>query len=105
MSAKPAIQTSSTENPIDISVTNKATHVYVKVEGTKGLTARFEGPYPIVSRPSRSQVEVRVGSFINGEPRLSVFHWSSCKIAHLRHDAEEGSRQLVLVFCSFPSIV
>merc|ERR1711923_692547 len=68
MSAKPALPTSSVENPIDISKTSKATHVYVRVDNPKGLASKFEGPFEIVSRPSRSQVEVRVGSFVNGQP-------------------------------------
>ena len=37
-------------------------------------------------------MEVKVGSFADGRPRLSVFHWSSCKIAHLREDFVEASR-------------
>ena len=92
MDAKPALQTSSNKNEIDISATEAATHVYVKVEEPKGLAARFEGPYEIVSRPSRSQVQVRIGSYVSGEPRLSTYHWSSCKIAHMRDDAVVGSR-------------
>ena len=89
---KPAIQTSATVNPIDISFTDRITHVYVKVDEPRGLCPRFEGPYKVMSRPSRSQVEVRVGSYANGDPRLVTFHWSSCKPAHMREDAEEGSR-------------
>ena len=89
---KPAIQTSATVDPIDISYTDKITHVYVKVDEPRGLSPRFEGPYKVVSRPSRSQVQVRVGSFANGDPRLVTFHWSSCKPAHMRQDAPEGSR-------------
>ena len=92
MSDKPAIQTSSTANPIDITATNNAKYVYVKVDEPKGLNGRFEGPYKIVSRPSRSQVELKIGTFANGAPRLQVYHWSSCKIAHVRDGAEEGSR-------------
>ena len=92
MSAKPAMPTSATVNPIDISFTEKATHVYIKVEDPQGLSGRFEGPYPITSRPSRTQVEVRIGSYVNGTPRLQVYNWSSCKIAHLRPEATEGSR-------------
>ena len=89
---KPAIQTSATVDPIDITFTNNATHVYVKIEEPKGLCPRFEGPYKIVSRPIRSQVEVRVGSHADGSPRLLKFHWSSCKIAHMSENDPEGSR-------------
>ena len=92
MSAKPAIQTSATVNPIDTSFTDKATHVYIKVDEPKGLSPRWEGPYLITSRPSRSQIEVRLGSFVDGTPRLQVYNWNTCKIAHLRPDAVEASR-------------
>ena len=92
MDAKPALQTSSNKNEIDISATEAASHVYVKVEEPKGLSARFEGPYRIVSRPSRSQVEVRIGSYANGLARTATYHWSSCKIAHMREGAQVGQR-------------
>ena len=89
---KPAIQTSSMAEPIDISITEKATHVYVKVHEPRGLNPRFEGPFEVVSRPSRTQVEVKIGAYVNGEPRKAIYNWSSCKIAHLREDFVEGSR-------------
>ena len=93
MAEKPAIQTSTTVNPIDISQTENATHVYIKVANPKSLCPKFEGPYPIESRPSRSQVKVRVGSYANGTPRHLTVHWSSCKIAHLRSPEVEGARK------------
>ena len=92
MDNKPAIQTSATVEPIDISFTENITHVYVKVEEPRGLCPRFEGPYRVISRPSRSQVQVRVGSFADGSPRLLTYHRSSCKPAHMRDGALEGSR-------------
>ena len=72
--------------------TENATHVYVKVANPKSLCPKFEGPFAIESRPSRSQVKVRVGSYANGEPRFLTLHWSSCKIAHVRQNFQEGSR-------------
>ena len=92
LESRPAIQTSATVNPIDISYTEKATHVYVKVDNPGCLAPRFEGPYKVVSRPSRSQVQVRIGSYASGEPRLQTYSWNSCKIANLRPDTAEGSR-------------
>ena len=92
MSAKPALQTSSEPSRKDISHTDNATHVYVKVDCPVGLAPRFEGPYPIVSRPSRSTVKLRLGSYANGVPRLQEYHWSSCKVAHLRDGASDGQR-------------
>ena len=92
MSARPPIPTSTVVDPIDLSATLNARHVYVKVDQPSGLQARFEGPYPIVSRPSRSTVSVRIGSYVNGSPRLQTYNWNLCKIAHLRENALEGSR-------------
>ena len=92
LEARPAMQTSAKVQEIDISETDDVTHVYVKVEEPSGLAPRFEGPYEIVSRPSRSQVQVRVGSFANGLPRLLTYHWSACKPAHMREGASEGTR-------------
>ena len=74
MDAKPALQTSSQPKELDISETDSATHVYVKIEEPRGLSPRFEGPFEIVSRPSRSQVQVRVGSYASGEPRHLTYH-------------------------------
>ena len=93
LDSRPALQTSSNVSPIDIAFTDRATHVYVKNENQQGLQPKFSGPYIITSRPSRSQVEVRVGSFADGRPRLQKFHWSHCKIAHLREDAQAVERQ------------
>ena len=92
MSSKPALQTSATVDPIDINHTEKATHIYIKVDEPKGLSPRWEGPYLITSRPSRSTVEVRLGSFVDGSPRLQVYNWNTCKIAHLRPDMPDAAR-------------
>ena len=92
LAAQPALKTTAIVDPIDISATESASHVYVKVHEPRGLSGRFEGPYPVVSRPSRSTVELRMGSYANGTPRLQVFHWQSCKVAHRREDAQDGQR-------------
>ena len=92
LDTNPSHPTSTKTQFKDISSTDDVTHVYVRVDEPKGLSSRFEGPYKVISRPSRSQVEVRVGSYANGQPRTSIFHWSSCKPAHLREDFQEGSR-------------
>ena len=93
MSANPALQTSTVTDPIDIEFTKKATHVYVKKENPTGLSECFEGPFEIISRPSRrSQVEVRLGSFANGSPRLQTYNWQTCKLANMREGQAEGSR-------------
>ena len=92
LESRPGLPTSSRPKVIDISNTDNVTHVYCKVDEPHGLAARFEGPYEIISRPSRSQVQVRVGSYANGTPRLLTYHWSWCKPAFMRPEAEEGQR-------------
>ena len=92
LSARPPVPTSAVVQPLDLAHTENARHVYIKKEDPSGLAARFEGPYPIVSRPSRSTIKVRVGSFADGSPRILEYNWNSCKIAHLREDAVEAER-------------
>ena len=57
LDSKPALQTSATADPIDVSITDNATHVYVKVHEPRGLSNKFAGPFRIVSHTSRLQVE------------------------------------------------
>ena len=92
MTARPPVPTSTIVNPADLTETHKAKHVYVKRDQPTGFQSRFEGPYPIVSRPNRSTISVRLGSYANGSPRLQTFHWNLCKIAHLRENALEAER-------------
>ena len=92
LESNPALPTSSKQTSLDISHTDDATHVYIKVDEPKGLCPRFEGPFKVISRPSRSQIQVRLGSYANGEPRLATYHWHSCKPAYVRPDFVEGSR-------------
>ena len=91
MADRKPVQTTSKENKKDIN-TDHATHVYVKVENPLSLSPKFEGPYAIASRPSRSQVEVIIGKYSNGQDRKLTYHWSCCKIAHMRSDASAASR-------------
>ena len=70
----------------------KATHVYVKLDKTTPLSAKYCGPFPIVSRPSKSTVTIKEGTYVTGIPMLKTHHWQSCKIAHMRPDAPEGQR-------------
>ena len=92
MADRPPVPTTTKTVVNDIDNTLTATHVYVKVDQPPSLAPKFEGPYEIVSRPSRSTIEVKVGMFKSGEPRLLKFHWSACKIAHLRDGAKAESR-------------
>ena len=92
LAARPPVPTSSPVTHNNIDHTLSATHVYVKQANPLSLCPKFEGPFEIVSRPSRSTIKVKIGTFATGEPRLLTFHWSSCKVAHMRDGAVEGSR-------------
>ena len=89
---KPGIPTSARTEELDISFTNNATHVYIKVSKPESLCAKFEGPYRIHSRPSRSTIEVELGKKKDGSLRLSTYHWSSAKVAHMREGAVVAER-------------
>ena len=93
---RPPVQTSGKREFLDIeNETANVTHVYVKVDKPDSLCPKFEGPYKVISRPSRSTVEVKIGMFKSGEPRTLTFHWSLCKPAFMREDATEGSRPML----------
>ena len=92
MADRPAVPTSGKRVFKDISETEEATHVYVKVDNPQSLCPKFEGPYRIFSRPSRSTVEVKLGLFSNGELRKQTYHWSACKVAAMRDEAVEADR-------------
>ena len=53
LEARPGYQTSSQAKKIDTSNTDDVTHVYCKEEEPHGLSPRFEGPFQVISRPSR----------------------------------------------------
>ena len=92
LASRPPVPTSSPVTEHNIDNTLKATHVYVKRANPQSLCTKFEGPFEIVDRPSRSTIQVKIGAFANGDPRLLTFHWASCKIAHMRAGAPVGSR-------------
>ena len=95
LAENPPIQTTTERNFLDIQNTDNATHVYVKVANPASLCPKFEGPYRILSRPSRSTVQVKIGVTKNGENRTNTYHWNSCKVAHLREDAVEAQRPML----------
>ena len=80
------IQTEVPEPP------NNVTHVYTKQYNTTGLQAPYMGPFPVVSRPSRTQVKIQVGLDVRGHPRYELRNWKDLKIGHLRPDATDASR-------------
>ena len=58
----------------------------------KGLDSRFKGPFLILSRPSRSTVEIKVGLNKDKSIRSEIRAWSDVKPAFLREDKEEAAR-------------
>ena len=88
----PGIKTSTKTTELDISYTDQATHVYIKVDSPQSLCPRFEGPYKIHSRPSRSTIDIILGVKNNGDLRIQRYHWSSAKVAHLREGVEAAER-------------
>ena len=92
MADKPPVPTSGKRVFKDISETEDATHVYVKVDKPESLAEKFEGPYRILSRPSRSRIEVKLGMYRNGGVRSQIYHWHSCKVANMREGQEDASR-------------
>ena len=96
MADRQPVQTSGKRSFLDINdKTEDVTHVYVKVDKPESLCPKFEGPYKVLNRPSRSTVEVQVGVKKDGEPRTLILHWTSCKPAHLRDGASEGCRPML----------
>ena len=68
------------------------THVYTKQHNVTGLQAPYTGPFPVVDRPTRSTVKIKVGESITGQPRYEIQNWRDLKIGHLAQDAPEASR-------------
>ena len=74
------------------TLSDKITHVYTRQHDVKGLGSRFAGPFPVLSKPSRSTVEIKVGTNRDGSNRVEIRHLSDIKTAYLREDATEASR-------------
>ena len=68
------------------------THVYTKQHKTVGLEPSYAGPFEILSRPSRTQVVIKVGLTKSGEVRTELRHWKDLKVAHMRPEAKEAQR-------------
>ena len=92
--AKPQKPMSRHQNPTTYmpAMLKDATHVYVKLDKTTPLSARYAGPFPVVSRPSKSTVTVKEGTYVSGLPKLNTYSWETCKIAHVRPGQAEGQR-------------
>ena len=75
--------------------TKRATHVYIQVGHPTNLGIKWEGPFPIVDRPSETTLTVRVGYTVRGLPRLEVHHWNRVHIAHLRPEVEDANKRVL----------
>ena len=71
---------------------DNVTHVYVKRGKTSPLGHSYDGPFPVTRRLDTSCVEIRVGSFANGSPRLEVQHWQNLKPAVVKEGQEPATR-------------
>ena len=92
--AKPPVQTAHHGVPkvnIPQEIT-QATHVYTQEPNKKPLGPAYQGPYPIVDRPSPSTITIRVGSYANGAPKTELRHWDTCKVAHFRNDSYQAEK-------------
>ena len=90
---RPAVPTTlNTTNPHVDTLPDSVTHVYVRQYDTRGLSSKFVGPFPVTSRPSRSTIEIKVGTNKNGTNRLEIRHISDVKVAYLRDDAVVATR-------------
>ena len=66
--------------------------INTKKYDVKSLYSRYKGPFPVLSRPSRSQMEIKVGTNANGSLRKEIRHASDLKVGHLREDATIAER-------------
>ena len=93
--ARPPVQTAHNRTPpinYPEGLLDNVTHVYVKRGKTSPLGHSFDGPFPVTRRLDTSCVEIRVGSFANGSPRLEVQHWQNLKPAVVKEGQEPATR-------------
>ena len=93
-SDRPAVQMSNHSTNVKTYTKDieEATHVYLRSDNPQGLQARFHGPYPINKRTGDSTIEVRTGTFKNGQPRLELHSWHNAKPACLSKDTAIAER-------------
>ena len=94
--ARPAQQTSAhREPPVHVPAgLDQVTHVKVRRAKPGPLGHAFEGPFKIVERQGKSCLKLRVGSYVNGEPKYEVQHWANCRPAVFSRDPQEAKRTL-----------
>ena len=82
----------STNPQKEIDPPKDATHVYTRQHDTRGLQSRYKGPYRILSRPTRSSLEIKVGLNSNGSERKELRAWADCKKGYLRDNQADAER-------------
>ena len=70
----------------------KATHVFLRKGKTTPLGPTYEGPFPITEKYGDSCIQVQVGVYTSGTPRLITAHWNNCKPAVLKPGAPTATR-------------
>ena len=68
------------------------THVYTRQHNVKGLQSSWQGPFEILSRPTRSTLIIKVGITKDGSDRTERRAWGDVKPAFRREGAPEGVR-------------
>ena len=81
---KPAVPTSKLPQKEVDPPPASVTHVYAKQHDTRGLEPRYRGPFRVISRPTRSTVEIKIGLTKAGEVRSELRSWADCKPAFRR---------------------
>ena len=82
----------STNPQEEVDPPSNVTHVYTRQHDTRGLQTRFKGPFKVISFPTRSTLEIKVGLNADGSDRKELRAWADCKKAYLRDDATEAER-------------
>ena len=68
------------------------THVYAKQHDIKGLMSRYKGPFRVITRPTRTTLQVKVGLTPSGEVRSELRNWADVKPAKLRDGVADAER-------------
>ena len=66
--------------------------VYARQHGTKGLQPRYQGPFKVLRRPTRSSLIIKVGLNNDRSDRTEYRSWADCKSAYLREGAQEAAK-------------
>ena len=74
------------------AVAKNATHVFLRRGKHTPLSPLSDGPLPIIRRVSKSTIEIQVGHYRNGSPRLELHHWNNCDPIVLSKDTQPAEK-------------